>query len=137
MGALEFGQLIKQARLRRGWQQQDLADRIGVDRGYISTIENGKRNWPQSYIDSLADALGLDQVQMAIAAGLITPQRDRPVESADPVRDELMEKLREVELSEERADTLERVLDLWRDFDRRKPHILDEEPIEDVVGATY
>lgn len=137
MGALEFGQLIKKARLRRGWQQQDLADRIGVDRGYISTIENGKRNWPQSYINPLADALNLDQVDMAIAAGLITPQRFRPVEPADPVRDDLIEKLKEVELNEERGDTLERVLNVYLEIDRKKPHMLEQDPIEDVVGVSY
>lgn len=78
MGAVELGKLIRDARLRRGWQQQELADRIGVDRGYISTIENGKRNWPQQYVPAIADALGLDQTDMAIAAGLITGIRRSP-----------------------------------------------------------
>lgn len=140
MGAVEFGQLIKNARLRRGWQQQELADRIGVDRGYISTIENGKRNWPQSYIKPLASALGLDYVEMAIAAGIIPPP-DRPAveraDPADPVKDELREKLSALQLNDERADILERVLDVWLENDRKRSHLLDQDPLEDMVELSY
>jgi transcriptional regulator with XRE-family HTH domain len=82
VGSKEFGALVREARLRRGWQQQDVADRIGVDRGYISVIENGKRNWPQQYIAPLASVLGISQVEMAIAAGLI--EREGPVPERDP-----------------------------------------------------
>lgn len=85
MGAIELGNLIRDARLRRGWQQQDLATALGVAPGYISTIEAGKRNWPRQYIPAISDALGVDEIDMAIAAGLISPRPDRPaVNPFDP-----------------------------------------------------
>lgn len=73
MGATELGKLIRAARLRKGWQQDDLGQRLGVDRSYVSAIEGGKRNWPQTYIKRLSEVLGLDEIEMARAAGLISP----------------------------------------------------------------
>lgn len=115
MGALEFGQLIRAARLRRGWQQQELADRIGVDRGYISTIENGKRNWPQSYVRPLSDHLGIDEVDMAVAAGLISPRVDRPplsFSTNDP-RERLLAYIDDKPLSEEAVRGAIAVMEAW------------------------
>lgn len=73
MGAIEFGQMIKQARLRKGWLQQELAERLQVDAAYVSAIEGGKRNWPRQYIPALAAELGLNEIDMARVAGLISP----------------------------------------------------------------
>lgn len=94
MGALELGRLIRQARLRKGWQQQDVAARLNVDAAYISAIEGGKRNWPQQYITPLAETLGIDQVEMAIAAGLIERPKDRPEPPADDPRELLINRIR-------------------------------------------
>lgn len=75
MNAGGLGELIKAARLRRGWTQQDLADRLDVDRAYVSAMESGRR-WPQQYVRGLSHELGLSQVDMAVAAGLIDPTGD-------------------------------------------------------------
>ena len=40
----EFGLAIKAERLRRGMSQEELAERCGFDRTYISMLERGKRN---------------------------------------------------------------------------------------------
>lgn len=37
--------------------QEDICDALGLDRGYISSIENGKRNPTLSTLKKLADAL--------------------------------------------------------------------------------
>jgi transcriptional regulator with XRE-family HTH domain len=34
---------IRAARERRGWQQEELADRLGVSQGYVSLLESGRR----------------------------------------------------------------------------------------------
>lgn len=73
-----LGKLIRDARLRRGWTQKDLGDRLGVEKSYVSAIETGLRRWPQEYISDLARHLGLSQVDMAVAAGII----DHPTDMA-------------------------------------------------------
>lgn len=89
MGAIEFGQLIKQARIRRGMLQQDLAGLLNVDPAYLSAIESGKRTWPRQYIPAIAEALGLDEVEMARTAGLISPAKSDSAED-EPTEDPLL-----------------------------------------------
>jgi len=38
----DFGNVIREARKRRGLSQQQLADLVGVSRQWISEVENGK-----------------------------------------------------------------------------------------------
>lgn len=70
-----IGDLIRDARSRMGMNQSELADAVGASQSYISGIERGTRIWPQEYIRQIAEVLGLDQVELAVAAGLI----DAPV----------------------------------------------------------
>lgn len=39
----ELGLRICDCRCKKHWSQQDLADRLGVDRGGVSLFESGKR----------------------------------------------------------------------------------------------
>ena len=41
MDDLRFGRAVRTVRVRRGWRQQDLADRAGVSRAVVSRIERG------------------------------------------------------------------------------------------------
>lgn len=66
-----MGELVRQARMRKGWLQADLASRLGIAPSYLSQIETGARKWPQDLIDPLSKLLGLSQVDMDVAAGLI------------------------------------------------------------------
>lgn len=77
-----LGALIRSARQRRGWTQEQLADRIGVQKSYVSQWETGARKWPQEHIRAIAEHLGLSQVDMAVAAGLIdVPGEPSPSQS--------------------------------------------------------
>jgi putative transcriptional regulator len=38
---LDLSNTLRQARAERGWTQADLADRVGVTRKTINTVENG------------------------------------------------------------------------------------------------
>lgn len=60
--ALEIGVQIKQARLRAGLTQKQLAEQSGVQQGAISDIERGKGKDGPSYrtIKMLAEAIGAD-----------------------------------------------------------------------------
>lgn len=105
---MTLGALIRERRLRNGWTQPELADRIGVDRAYVSQIETGGRKWPREFIADLSQALGTSQVEMAVAAGLIDPPTSYPTATAaiDP----------EVRAIAER---------LARLTDRERSHVLD------------
>ncbi len=53
----EYGKKVKKIRKSRGVSQESLADLAGLDRTYISDIENGKRNVSIETIFKIADGL--------------------------------------------------------------------------------
>jgi len=57
------GQLIKDRRRALGLTLKDIADRVGCTRGYLSSIENDRREHPPSrgMLDRLEEALGLER----------------------------------------------------------------------------
>ena len=48
---------LKEWRKHRGLTQEQLAERMGVVRSYISHVENGKRRYDQHLLEAAADAL--------------------------------------------------------------------------------
>lgn len=48
---------IREWRNERGLSQEALAERIGIDRGYLSKIESGKRKYDQPFLEAAAEAL--------------------------------------------------------------------------------
>lgn len=54
-----FGARVRDLRHRRGWSQEDLAERAGLHRNYVGGIERGERNPALDNIWALADALGV------------------------------------------------------------------------------
>lgn len=55
----KLGQNLKKIRTQKKMSQGDIARTLGVDRGYISNIENGKKNPTLATIDKLAKTLGV------------------------------------------------------------------------------
>ena len=55
----KLGDNMKRIRTRKKMSQGDIARALDVDRGYISNIENGKKNPTLATIKKLADALGI------------------------------------------------------------------------------
>jgi len=53
----KLGQNMKSIRAKKKMSQGDIARALEVDRGYISNIENGKKNPTLTTIQKLADAL--------------------------------------------------------------------------------
>lgn len=53
----KLGLRIRSLRLAAGWSQEELGDRSGLDRTYISGVERGVRNPTVSVLEAIA--LGL------------------------------------------------------------------------------
>ncbi|WEX09637.1 helix-turn-helix transcriptional regulator [Chelativorans sp. AA-79] len=49
---------MRLARIAAGFSQEELADRAGIDRTYVSGIERGKRNPTIAVVARFAEALG-------------------------------------------------------------------------------
>lgn len=68
-----FGPAVRQHRELMRLSQEDLADRAGLDRTYVSGIERGRRNPTLEVLQRLSDALGADlDVIFATARDLAT-----------------------------------------------------------------
>ena len=55
-----FGEAIREARYERGWNQQELADRLGYSRGSIANIEVGRQRILLTDLFVFAKVLKLD-----------------------------------------------------------------------------
>ena len=53
----QFGLNVRRFREEKGWSQEELADRSGIHRTYISGVERGLRNPTISIVEALAIAL--------------------------------------------------------------------------------
>jgi transcriptional regulator with XRE-family HTH domain len=63
---------IRALRQARGWSQELLAERAGVHRTYLGSVERGERNVAVDNICSIAWALGVEP------ADLLLPKNRRP-----------------------------------------------------------
>ncbi|AFL83521.1 putative transcriptional regulator [Belliella baltica DSM 15883] len=55
----KFGNRLKTLRKEKGLSQEELAEKSGLNRPYISGIEQGKRNVSLEVMEKLAEALGV------------------------------------------------------------------------------
>ena len=61
-----FGKLVRASREQHGWKQDDLAERWGFTREYVSQVERGKRKLDKlEQVIRLADILGISEEQLA------------------------------------------------------------------------
>ncbi|MBI5853820.1 MAG: helix-turn-helix transcriptional regulator [Nitrospirae bacterium] len=57
---LRFGRRVRQLRLKKGWTQEQLAERTGRHWTYIGGIERGERNVTLAVIADIARGLGVE-----------------------------------------------------------------------------
>jgi len=64
-----FGQFVRSMRKAKGLTLEKLADKIGTEKGYISSIENGKVNPPSAdVVREMADALEVGREELLLLA---------------------------------------------------------------------
>ena len=63
-----LGRRVRRLRIRRGLKQTELARTAGINQGYLSSIENDKRDPAKGTVDALAVALDVPQAVL-IGAG--------------------------------------------------------------------
>lgn len=56
----KIGKRIKELRAIRGFSQEELAARADIDRTYVNSVENGKRNISIVNIEKITKALKTD-----------------------------------------------------------------------------
>jgi len=61
---LRFGRRLREIRLQKGISQEELAERAGLHRTYISSVERGERNISLVNIENLACALGVTLAEL-------------------------------------------------------------------------
>lgn len=66
----ELGRRVRQARMDAGFSQEELAERAGLHRTYVGSVERGERNISIKNLWALTDALG---VQLA---SIVDPRSD-------------------------------------------------------------
>ena len=53
------GARLKALRKKKGWTQAELAEWLGLDRGYLSEVERGERNVTLATLEVIAKGFGL------------------------------------------------------------------------------
>ncbi|MDP3717545.1 MAG: helix-turn-helix transcriptional regulator [Acidobacteriota bacterium] len=69
------GLQLKASREQRQWNQQQLAEQLGVSQAYVSLLERGRRPLPPDLVDRLACCLDLPATALPLRAG-------KPLDSA-------------------------------------------------------
>jgi transcriptional regulator with XRE-family HTH domain len=60
----KFGARLRLLREREGWTQVVMAEKVGIDRSYISDMERGKKNVCLPTLEVLAQAFGMTVSQL-------------------------------------------------------------------------
>lgn len=67
---MDLARLVRTRREAKGWTQDDLADRLGRDQNFVSSIEIGRTKRPRSEnLRQLMQVLDITPDEMAVAVG--------------------------------------------------------------------
>lgn len=79
---MDVGSIIKQARLEKGFTQEELAEKVGVKKSAVAKWENGRvSEIKRSNLKRLSDALGIRPTQ------LLGEIENDPISAADELAD--------------------------------------------------
>ena len=90
---LDLARQVLDLRLKRGWTQEELAERAGTKQANISRLENARLNPSVDMLQRVADALGVELTLSLVASG--SGQLVRKI--ASPARESLLGQIAEGE----------------------------------------
>lgn len=61
---LRFGRRLRDLRRKQQWTQVYMAEHVGIDRSYISDMENGKKTVCLPTLQALAQAFGISMAKL-------------------------------------------------------------------------
>jgi transcriptional regulator with XRE-family HTH domain len=70
-----IGQALRAERLNKGWSQEELCEKAGLDRTYISGVERGDRSPNLRSLLKLTTALSVPLSRVVLAAEASPPSR--------------------------------------------------------------
>ena len=70
------GQELKEARLRKGWTQQDVAAELGVTQAYLSMAEHGRRVLPSALVRKAVDLLHASPTALPVREHSVAARSD-------------------------------------------------------------
>jgi transcriptional regulator with XRE-family HTH domain len=82
-----LGNLIVMRRKELGYSQQDLARMIGVPAANLSQLEHSPSRWRSRLVPALAGALDVSQLELVMAARVISDLPPFPSPTAEPLDD--------------------------------------------------
>jgi transcriptional regulator with XRE-family HTH domain len=59
-----FGEKVRKLRVARGWTQEEMAERFGIDRAYLSHVERGTKNICLPTMDILAKGFDISLARL-------------------------------------------------------------------------
>lgn len=69
-----FTSNLRAQRARRGWTQEEFADKAGMHRSYTGALERGEKNLTLAKLEELADALDIHMFELLLPEGYqVTP----------------------------------------------------------------
>ena len=69
-----FGCWLRQARQQHGWNQRELAARLGISHSLLSKVEADERRLSEPTLELLARALGVNHTEVRLRSGLISAE---------------------------------------------------------------
>ena len=79
------GERIKARRLERGWTQEQLAEKAGISKGFLSDLETGTRNVSAEYLLKIAQALNVT-LDFLMKGDSSKPEKTRGSDTSKTVR---------------------------------------------------
>lgn len=108
---------LKRQLVRREWTQADFSRRLDTSPGNVSRWIKGERVPDPASIDKIADVLGVDLDLVLALAGHRPP--DTELDPDDPAS-RIIALVKQVQWTEERAETITATLERFRKFDRQR-----------------
>ena len=66
---LKLGKRVRALRLDRGWTQEELAHRSGLNRSYMSEVERGRSDVSLTTLQKIARPLGISLAELLTGIG--------------------------------------------------------------------